>query len=119
DRPRLARREVIDVAEGEDVRIDGGERREHPRLRPLARTGRARQQAVTLGDEQHDGARFEYVDAVLAVGRHFSEGLAREITGRAALVVGELSLDVGEAGFLECPAHGEVAYLALEGRRRP
>ena len=112
-RPRLVGLEDGHEREVHDRRLDRVERGEHPFDRARPRRRIARQQAAeTLGDVEHDRARFEQRDVAVLLGRHLAERLARAVRRLLLLALGEIVDVVGLADFLERPAHAQIADLA-------
>ena len=83
-------------------------RRAGPRLR-LARQKRL----AALGDVQHDGAGFKQHEAVFLKDRHLAERLQSAIFWLLLIAQPQQARAIGKAGFFQCPAHAQIAHLAL------
>ena len=86
--------------------------------RAHARGGIHRDQfAGAFGDTQHDRARFEDRNLVVAVGRHLAERLEAAMFG--TLRIGDQVYLVRLADFLEGPARAQIADKAAGELRDP
>ena len=66
-----------------------------------------------LADVEHDGSGFEEDQAVFLEDRYLPEGLQRAVVRLVLIALLEEARLVRQAGFLERPAHAQIAHLAL------
>ena len=110
----------VDHVEHRDRRLDRVQRRQHPGAHAGPRRRVARHQRLGVLAQVHDdGARLEQHQAVVVDRRHLAERLHRPVGGRLLVLGADQHHLVGQARFLERPAHAQVAHQALGERRHP